>query len=57
MVRMAEDCSAGFDFCRFDLYEIAGRIVFGEMTFTPQGCIQEFYTDDYLREKGRLLKV
>lgn len=35
MVRIAEDLSSGFPFVRIDLYDVNGRIVFGEMTFTP----------------------
>lgn len=48
MVKMAEDMTEGFDYCRFDVYEVDGRLYFGEMTFTPQGCILEFYTDKFL---------
>ena len=51
MIKMAKDCTADFPYCRFDLYEVDGKILFGEMTFTPQGCVQEFYTDEYLKER------
>lgn len=37
MKRIAEILSAEFDFVRVDLYEINGKVYFGEMTFTP-GC-------------------
>lgn len=37
MVSIAEKLSKGFSFVRVDLYDIAGRIYFGEMTFTPTG--------------------
>ena len=40
----------GNPYCRFDLYEIDGKIMFGEMTFTPQGCVLEFYQDDWLKQ-------
>lgn len=50
MVEMAERCSKDFPYCRFDLYEIDGKIMFGEMTFTPQGCVLEFYQDDWLKQ-------
>lgn len=49
MKEMAENLCHGFDYCRFDLYEIDNRILFGEMTFTPQGCVLEFYNDSYLK--------
>jgi len=51
MIEMARIMSADFDYVRFDVYEIDGKILFGEMTFTPQGCVQEFYTDEYLTER------
>jgi hypothetical protein len=35
MMRVAEALAAGFDFVRVDLYSIADRIVFGEMTLAP----------------------
>ena len=51
MIEMARALSADFPYVRFDVYEIDGKILFGEMTFTPQGCVQEFYTDEYLIER------
>ncbi len=35
MVKMAEDLCSPFPFVRCDLYQIDGKIYFGEMTFTP----------------------
>jgi hypothetical protein len=35
MVRMAEALAKPFPFVRVDLYDVAGKIYFGEMTFTP----------------------
>jgi hypothetical protein len=35
MVSLAEKLAAPFPFVRVDLYDIAGKIYFGEMTFTP----------------------
>jgi hypothetical protein len=35
MVQMAKDLSADFDFVRVDLYNVRGRIYFGELTCTP----------------------
>ena len=41
MVAVAERLSRGFQYVRVDLYNIDGRIVVGEMTFTPlNGCYQ-----------------
>ncbi len=35
MVKIAEDLAKNFPFVRVDLYNINGKIYFGEMTFTP----------------------
>ncbi|MCA9134412.1 MAG: hypothetical protein KDA45_14685, partial [Planctomycetales bacterium] len=35
MFRVAEELSRGFDFLRVDLYNLNGRIYFGELTCTP----------------------
>jgi len=35
MIRLAEQVSDPFDFVRVDLYEIEGRVYFGECTFSP----------------------
>ncbi|MBL4885362.1 MAG: hypothetical protein JKY95_12600 [Planctomycetaceae bacterium] len=37
MLRIAEALSQGFDFIRIDLYNLDGRIYFGEATCTPGG--------------------
>lgn len=56
MIRMAEDCCKEFTYCRFDMYEINGKIIFGEMTFTPHGNVMNYYTDDYLvKMKNQLI--
>ena len=49
--RMLEVCrilSKDFPYCRVDLYEVEGHVYFGELTFTPQGNIMNYYTDDTL---------
>ena len=35
LVRIAEKLAAPFPFVRVDLYDVDGKIYFGEMTFTP----------------------
>jgi teichuronopeptide biosynthesis TupA-like protein len=35
MLEIASQLSTGFDFVRVDLYNVDGRIYFGELTFTP----------------------
>lgn len=48
MVEIAEKLSQDFQYCRVDLYEAEGKVLFGELTFTPQGNVMSYYRDDYL---------
>ncbi len=43
MIEVAEKLSKGFPVVRVDLYNIAGRVFFGEMTFTSLGGMMDFY--------------
>lgn len=55
MIDAAERLSKPFPFVRVDFYDIGGRAVIGEMTFTPAGCIDPGYTDAAQAELGRLV--
>ena len=57
MVRMARQLARGFRFVRVDLYEINGRVYFGEMTFTPTGGFVPFIPDEADAEIGKLLHL
>lgn len=57
MIYLAERLSAGFPELRVDLYNIKGRIYFGELTFTSQGGINSFYTKEFLDYCGSLFDV
>lgn len=48
MVNIARTLSADFPYCRVDLYEIEGKVLFGELTFTPQGNVMSYYHDENL---------
>jgi hypothetical protein len=37
MLEIAESLGSDVDFIRVDLYEVGGRIFFGELTNTPEG--------------------
>jgi len=63
MIRVAEQLSAGVDFVRVDLYAIAGKAYFGELTTSPNKGLSPFeplsldgwlgsclQLDDYARE-------
>ena len=57
MLETAERLAAPFPVVRVDLYNIGGRIIFGEMTFTSLGGLMDFYTDDFLKKTGELIKL
>ncbi len=53
----AEKLSAGFPFVRIDFYVLGDRIYFGEMTFTPCGCLDPYYTEEGYKVLSRRLKL
>lgn len=57
MIDVARYLSAEFPEVRVDLYNIGGKIYFGELTFTSQGGMNDFYTSDFLLEMGKLIKL
>ncbi len=42
MLVLAAKLSAGFGFVRVDLYDVGGRVYFGELTFTPAAGIVKY---------------
>ena len=54
---MAEELSKPFPFVRVDFYECDGKVVFGEFTFTPTGCLGTYYTEEAQIEYGKKLRV
>lgn len=57
MMNLAEKLSCGFPLLRVDLYNIGGKIYFGELTFTSQGGMMEYYTPEFLSELGKDVKL
>lgn len=47
MVKIAEKLSEDFPYARVDLYNIKGRIVFGEITFYPWSGYVQFTPDEF----------
>ena len=39
------------------LYEVDGKVYFGELTFTPTGCLGTYYTEQADLELGEILDV
>lgn len=53
MVEIAATLSQGFSHVRVDLYNIDGKIYFGEMTFTTHSGYAKFVPDEFDFELGR----
>ncbi len=52
MIEVAETLSQPFPCVRVDLYNIDGKIYFGELTFTSYGGLQDFYTEEFQQLAG-----
>jgi len=57
MIRTAEILSSGFPIVRVDLYNIEGRIYFGELTFTSQGGCMNYYSNEFQFKIGEMVKL
>ncbi|MDO4492079.1 MAG: ATP-grasp fold amidoligase family protein [Lachnospiraceae bacterium] len=57
MLQISRILAAEFDFVRVDLYEIKGKIYFGELTFSPASGVLPNFSEEFVREKGKLLKL
>jgi len=57
MLDVAERLSRGFDFLRIDLYNVAGRILFGEVTCTPAGGFKPTPNNERCARANRLWKL
>lgn len=56
MIRYAEKLSKRFPLIRIDFYNVEGKIIFGELTFTHFGCIHRFCPDKFDYEFGSLFE-
>lgn len=57
MCQIAKDLAAGFKFVRIDLYDLDGKVYFGEMTFSPACCVFPYLSEKFLAEKGKLIQI
>ncbi len=52
MLLVAKQLSNGFPILRVDLYNIDGKIYFGELTFTSQGGMMDYFAKEFLEMLG-----
>ena len=57
MVNLAEKLCKGFSHVRVDLYNVNGKIYFGEMTFTNASGFEKITPNDYNLMLGNLWKL
>lgn len=57
MIELAEKLSFGLPFIRVDLYNIYGKIYFGELTFFPAGGVGAFTDQEWDRKLGDWLEL
>ena len=58
MIEYATNLSKPFKFVRVDFYETRdGKVLFGELTFTPARCSAEYYNDKGNNELGEMLRL
>ena len=57
MVDLAAKLAKPFPEVRVDLYNINGKIYFGELTFTSLGGIMNYFTQECLYEMGKLVDL
>ena len=57
MIEIARNLSTNLPFVRVDLYEVKGKVYFGELTFYPQNGFSSFYPKKYEREFGKLIDL
>lgn len=57
MLKIARKLAEGLDFLRVDLYEIDGKVYFGELTFTPNAGLMKFDPPEWDEKVGKMLKL
>lgn len=57
MLKIARTLSHNFSFVRVDLYEVKGKIYFGELTFSPACGVLPYFTDEFIYEMGKKLQI
>lgn len=57
MLEIAGKLSKGFPILRVDLYEVDGKIYFGELTFTSLGGFMDYLSPEILLKMGQKVKL
>lgn len=57
MIKIAEKLSKDIPFVRVDLYEIGGKVYFGELTFYPSSGFEGFEPEEWDRKLGEMIEL
>ena len=57
MYEVAERLAKPFPIVRVDLYNLDGKIYFGELTFTSLGGLMNYYTPEFLLMVGKKIII
>lgn len=57
MLDVASRLSTGFPILRVDLYEVDGKVYFGELTFTSLGGFMDYLTPEILQKMGEMVNL
>ena len=56
MIEVVKKLAEDFDYVRVDLYNLNGKIYFGELTFTHGAALEKFYPNKYDKQWGNYWK-
>ena len=57
MLDVASRLSTGFPILRVDLYEVDGKVYFGELTFSSLGGFMDYLTPEILQKMGEIVNL
>lgn len=57
MLQVAAKLSAEFAYVRVDLYEVYGKVYFGELTFKPYAGFMKWQPTEWDLKMGKMLKL
>lgn len=57
MIEIATSIAKEFNLVRIDFYDVEGRPMIGELTFTPGAGRIDYFTKEFLLEKGKELNI
>ena len=57
MIKVCKILSKPFPQVRVDLYEVHGKVYFGELTFTSLGGYMDYFSEEYLMKMGEKIDL